>query len=187
MPNMLELCGITLDDLRALYEREQSVARVAKKLGVSKPTAIKWCKIAQIKTRGHRPPINPTCGMVGEYGIIAKWIRDNNDKKLPRTPSLIAQLVGCSPMTASSYFYRRKKRILRYLESFGDLKERRIVFASDDGRNINTRLINSYHISFDPWRYQVSFYATIGESTFICSYALKDFLTILKDSCIVDA
>lgn len=180
MYNLMTICGISIDDLKDMYNKEKSVKKVAQRLGVSRPTVTKWLRIAGVKTLGHRPNIPPTITMVGEYSPIAKWIKANPGSKLPRSNKEIAKTVGCSEVAVWNYFYRRKKRILRYINSFGDLSQLKIVLTDQNNRSINTIYAESYIIKLNIKSYIVTIRLIIKGRSFECSYPLKEFLNILK-------
>lgn len=182
MQNLLEICNITLEDLRELYAKERSIYRIQKYLGVSRPTVTKWLRIAGVKTLGHRPVMKPTSSMEGEFGMVSKWIQSHPDEKLPRSMKLAAEKIGCSAWTLRSYLYRRRKRIIKYLESFGDLRKLEVIITTVDGKNINTRYVTEYKYKFNPKTYAVSLNVKINETMFSCQYTFKVFLTILKKS-----
>jgi len=182
MPDLLKMCDITLEQLDEIYRREKSVKRVAKVLGVSRPTVTKWLRIAGTKTLGHRPPILPTTSMVGEYGIVAKWIVAHPREKLPRSVREAAKIIGCSPSTVWNYFYRRKKRVIRYIESLGKLNKVDIVLETTDGRRISSKYIDSYKYTFRPVDYTLKIAIVIKGVYFACEYKLKPFLTMMRES-----
>ena len=182
MHNLLQLCGITLDELKELYARERSVKRVAEKLGMSRPTVTKWLKKAGVKTLGHRPKGQPTTSMAGEYGVVAKWIKAHPGQKIPRSSDEAAKVIGCSSHAVRNYFYRRSKRVMRYINSFGDLRALDIVLEDRHGRRIKASLMKSYTIHMKNRGYTVVVVATILTSQFICEYPLKKFLTLLRTS-----
>jgi len=180
MPNLLELCDITLEDLEVLYQQEKSVKRVAKALGVSRPTATKWLRIAGVKTLGHRPPIPPTTSMVGEYGAVAKWLKANPGRKLPKSTAAAAEVVGCSQHAIWNYLKRRRQRITRYLDSFGDWRKLNMILVDSQDRHINTQLVQDYSYRFHPRSYKLDITIKVANVEFYCQYLLKDFLTIIR-------
>lgn len=182
MPTLLEICDVTLEDLQSLYEREKSVKRVAKALGCSRPTATKWLRAAGVKTLGHRPPIPPTTSMVGEYGAVAKWLKDNPGRKLPASTTAAADMIGCSQHAIWNYLKRRRQRIIRYLHSFGDLRQLKVIIEDKEGRHINTQLSQEYTYKFHPRTYKLDLTIKVAGVDFYCQYKLKDFLTILRSA-----
>lgn len=182
MRNLLEMCDVTLEDLREIYRQERSVKRVADKLGVSRPTATKWLRVAQVKVLGHRPAIKPTTSMEGEFGAVAKWIKEHPGEKLPWNAAEAAEIVGCSKSAVWNYFYRRKKRILRYINTFGDLTKTKLVLETTDGRSVSMSLVSSYKINFKRKGYTIYVTLKIRDTFFECKYPLKKFLTLLRST-----
>jgi len=185
MHNMLQLCGLTIDELADLYAREKSVKRVAAKLGMSRPTVTKWLKKANVKTLGHRPPIGPTVSMAGEYGQVATWIRENPGVKIPRSSDKAAALIGCSVSAVRNYFYRRSKRVMKYIASFGDLRTLPLTLEDQSGRRIRTMFASTYTIKLRNRGYKVLVVMRIRDTDFTCTYVLKDFLTLLRSTATV--
>jgi len=185
--NLLDLCGITLDDLRELYEKERSIFRVQKYLGVSRPTVTKWLAIAGVKTLGHRPLAKPTISMAGEYGAVTKWIQEHPGEKLPKSIKLAAEKVGCSERAMRSYLYRRARRTERYLRSLGDLKKMHLVLETVNGRNVSTAFINQYQYKFNARTYIVKITFRVASTNFQSQYPLKVFLTKVREQSTVEA
>jgi len=185
MQNLLELCGITIDDLIELYNKEKSVKRVAIKLGVSRPTATKWLKIAKVQTLGHRPIMKPTASMQGEYSVVTKWLQLHRGMKLPASIDEAAAIVGCSKDALRCYLFRRKKRILRYLDSFGDLRSYQFVLTTTSDRHIKVCYIDEYKYVFDPRTYELLININVKGANFQVKTTLKKMLTLLKGEDIV--
>lgn len=92
------------------YQTHKSCRKVAEIYGMSYQTVRRYLKEAGYelqKPGGYHlkgkkvPPFH--------YGCLAKWLRANPGVKLPRSPSAIADLTGCSLDSVKSYIYRRRK------------------------------------------------------------------------------
>lgn len=88
------------------YQVHGSCRRAAAVLGISYQTVRRRLKAAgyDLQPRGgEHPPYH--------FGCLAQWLRDNPGKGLPRSPSAIARITGCSVDSVKSYLYRRRRAL----------------------------------------------------------------------------
>jgi hypothetical protein len=117
-----------------LYTRFQSLRLTAEALGIPKErcrralhfygvTCPKQKKV--ITDRGELESIRFSAEVVPKhyYGKIATWLREHPMRKLPRSMYGIAEIIGVSPETVRSYFYRQRKQLKEKLAEFPDIVE----------------------------------------------------------------
>jgi len=115
--------NMTPQKIARVYEGCHSIRRTAARLNLSTTTVSRYLHKSgtDVKKRG-RPSTGRT--PKNHKGAFAEWLRAHPGVKLPRSPTKIAALAGCSCNAVGCYLYRRGKmlrdntpsqRILEYI------------------------------------------------------------------------
>lgn len=154
MRSLIDDCGITQEDFERLFEEAGSVTALAKKLGFTRRTVIKYVHKFGLHTIAHKHPDKISISYRPDYSKVALFIKSG--RKLPNDLSEAAQLVGISVSDLKNYLNRRRKKVLKYLEHLPKLNETIESLEDDRGRVVPMKLVREILYAFDPRSYIVT-------------------------------
>jgi len=182
--------------LRLLYDRFQSVRKVAtllncnkehvrsemKRIGITKVVTSKLGGSSVLDLDMIR--LKPAMVDVRDYGTVATWIRDNPTRKLPRSAQGIADTIGVTPNAVRTYFYRLRKKMVAKLESLPDVSKLDLEMIDVLGEAQPTQEFISYSYRVDYYSMFVMLQAVMPDgATAVFEIAdLLSFERVLEDA-----
>lgn len=97
----------TKQEVLELMKKLKTAGLVAKELNVS----LSWV-YRKLKEANYKGKPGPKRGASRGHSTFGNWLRENPDLKLPRSPSKLAKMSGCTESAVRNYMYheRRKSR-----------------------------------------------------------------------------
>jgi len=165
--DLYEICNITEDDLRRLFDKHKTVTKVSKVLGISRKTTGKYARSLGVPLVSHRITDRGRPKMTSGYGKIVEWIKAHPGQKLPAKVADAAAMVGVSKKALYSYIRYRKARFTRYIESMPELNSVDRVVSDLEGRPVPLKKLSSWTITFDVKSMMVIIKATLGAAAHV--------------------
>lgn len=116
---------------------------------ISPPTLRKYLRKAGVKPKHHGAMPDPKKGFIPERAKFFKWLQENKDYKLPRSIKKISVDSGIDYATIKMYLYRRKNKLLKWLQNQGGLDESLTVLKDLHGRTVPCRALKDFTLSID--------------------------------------
>jgi hypothetical protein len=151
-----DIFGMDYAQLKEMYIKYGTIKKLADRLGVTDRTVKNWMKEGNIQGIVH-----PTRERKGKsMNAMKRWIAENPDVKLPRSPMQIAELTGIPLPSVKSFFVRRKVRLAKWLERFPDVRTLNVTFRSTDMTYVPAQAIQDYEFKIDSYSLKIMMYGT---------------------------
>lgn len=138
------------------YNRYPSLRQTATLVGASKDFVLAVLRKHGIDSRAKTTARVRLTGREGrETGRIAKWLRENADRKLPRDYRHIARRAGVSYNALKCYFYRRRRQIKIELDSIPSLQALNATLRTPLGKDVSTAAFATYRFLIDRFSLEV--------------------------------
>ena len=149
--------GLTLEEIKNIYEKCGTVAKAASVIGVSEKTFKTYLKIMNYPTKRGAKMTSILPENHKHYSKFIEWIRENSEISLPRSIKKIELLTGCSYNAVRSYLYRRKKNIQDKLIKIPDLTKINLFVRSTKGKVFSTKTTKEYKTKVDSFNLKITF------------------------------
>ena len=169
-----------LPNLISLYAKYDNVVDVAQALNISEKTVRKYLSEQKLlKPRGRRRGKHY---QNAPRSKVHEWLKNNGSKKLPQSVNQIAELIGVTPDTVKSYFYRRQKKYQELLVKLEPLN-RTAFLVTANKQKIPLIAYKSYRVESIQPNGQVTIVGILrSEARVRASFKLVELLTYLKDN-----
>lgn len=166
-------------DLEDIYVKVRTIEGLSKHFGVSERTIKNWMKEGNIKGQRHATRARPLASM----DAMRRWIHDNPEVKLPRSPQKIHELTKIPLPSVKSFFVRRRRRLTKWLERFPKLQTLgQMTFKSTDGSYVPVQSIDTYMFKVDPYLLRILVYGKRKTgSYFAIPFSPKSFESVFTE------
>jgi len=143
--SLLDKCFFTVEDVVTAYE-EGDVKSAAKHFKTSTKTIRKYLKLGGLTLK--RGPRKGQPHKSRHYSAFADWLRQNPKVVLPRSPSKIAEVTGCSLDAVKGYLYRRRLDLRKHVDELIE-KGLPATLTDSHGRARTAESIHEYQVHVD--------------------------------------
>lgn len=181
--SLFDVMHLTPEDFRRLDTEYQPTEVLAKHLGVTDRTVYRWRKLyGEPKPRVRPPRDSNDLTLAHESSRIAKWLRENPGKKLPRNSTEAEALTGIGAGVIRHWRQRHKERMLKYCQSLGDLRmQMNSSLFTTKNRKVPCRLITSYDLRIDVYEATVTIRATLRGPYFVeAKYSIRGYYDLFE-------